>query len=229
MTLLLVCFSLTAVFIFTAAAASLESVPSPIEFLGCFNEKEKVVETVRVTDSIVYQCKFGWRYGVGENGTTVTNSTQSHILGGIALELSGYNASSLHVSYDKLRLKKIATDPAKGGHTVKLLQVFTTTAREAQGTWFQVSFNYTGCAGDIGAPLKLVVAPLGSAPWAPLVQQLNQDRDICRGSKLREAASWFGLVGDGFSRDNAAAASGMRFAHTLLLLQTVSFVALQVY
>lgn len=192
----------------TAAAALPGGMQSPIELLGCFNEHEKHIDVVRVIDSTLYRCKYGWRYGVG------SNENETHMPGGIALELSGYNATQLRVFYDRLRLKKVATDPEKSGHTIKLLQVFTTTAHEQQATWFQVEFNYTSCVGETGATLKLVVAPLGSASWPPLIAQLAQDHDTCHASKLREAVNWLGFGGNEFSK-----ASRVRVAMLALFIE----------
>lgn len=169
--------------------ASASGVP-PIELFGCFTKTEKRVEVLRVRER-EYQCKFGWR-----QNALAGNIVQVGGVGAVTIEMTGFTAAELHLSYDKFRLKKVAIDQHKPGSMVRLLElggpIQTQAEQERLGTWFTLNFNYTHCIGDDAAPINLVVAPLGNKTWAPIVTELHQDREACHSNS--SFGHWFAFM-----------------------------------
>lgn len=178
---------LVLIYIVLASATAAGGGVPPIELFGCFTKAEKRVEVLRVRER-EYQCKFGWR-----QTALAGNVVQS---GAVTIEMTGFTAAELHLSYDKFRLKKVAIDQHKPGSMVRLLELGGPIQMQAEqerlGTWFTLSFNYTHCIGDDGAPINLVVAPLSNKTWAPLVAELHQDRDMCHSNST--FGRWFAFL-----------------------------------
>lgn len=164
---------------------------SPIELFGCFNKAEKPIDILR-THEKEYRCKFGWRqHAVAGNIAQTPTSA-----GAVTVEMTGFTAAEMHLSYDKFRLKKVAIDQHRPGSVVRLLElggaIPTQSEQELLSTWFTLEFNYTHCIGDNGAPVKLVVAPLGNKTWTPIVTELRQDHDVCH--RNSSFGNWFAFL-----------------------------------
>lgn len=143
-----------------------ESVPAavaPLEILSCFNEMDegKSLHGLRLSNATAYRCKFAW------HGGTLSATAA------IGVELSGFMSNELEFDYDKTKLKRLASNNAT------TVTKFLIENRATEGMWFTMRFRYNRCIGVDAEAVRVIVSPIGTRDWEPVVWSMDQSVRDC--------------------------------------------------